>query len=123
MIHEDRGALICDLAETYGIYDIKGLPVSVLATLSAGLGANSRIKKRLAGVSASQTDMLLATIADRLGIIAWFLSEDGKKGRNRPESILAAIMGGNQSESNVEAFDTADDFRAAWDSIKGAEHG
>ena len=47
MISVDRNALICDMAETYHIYDLRGLPARTLATLAFGLRADSRIKMRL----------------------------------------------------------------------------
>ena len=37
MIALDQNALICDFAETYGIYNYRALPVSLLATLAVGL--------------------------------------------------------------------------------------
>ena len=36
MIFTDEEALICDLAETYQIFDYRSLPVRTVATLSAG---------------------------------------------------------------------------------------
>ena len=49
MIRFDEDALICDLAETYHIYDYRSLPVKLVATLSAGLRDDSRIKLKAAG--------------------------------------------------------------------------
>ena len=37
MIKTDEDALICDLAETYQIYDYKSLPAYMVATFSVGL--------------------------------------------------------------------------------------
>ena len=39
--------MICDLGETYQIYDYKSYPVSLIATLAVGLGPESRIKRYL----------------------------------------------------------------------------
>ena len=36
MIKTDEDALICDLAETYQIYDYKSLPAYMVATFSVG---------------------------------------------------------------------------------------
>ena len=47
MIKTDEDALICDLAETYQIYDYKSLPAYMVATFSVGLRENSRIKMKL----------------------------------------------------------------------------
>lgn len=48
MIATDQDALICDMAETYGIFDLQALPVATLATLAVGLRENSRILELLA---------------------------------------------------------------------------
>lgn len=47
MYAADRDALLCDLAETYGVYDFRALPVATVAVLACGLRADSRIAARL----------------------------------------------------------------------------
>lgn len=49
MIAKDEDALICDLAETYRIFDYRSLPLKTVATFSVGLRENSRIKMSLGG--------------------------------------------------------------------------
>lgn len=66
MIAIDRDALLCDLAETYGIFDLNALPVGTLAALSFGLRENSRIKRKLNGINEVDELALLALIADNL---------------------------------------------------------
>ena len=66
MIKLDEDALICDLAETYHIYDYRSLSASTVATLAAGLRDNARIIQKINGVKGSTSDLLLALIADRL---------------------------------------------------------
>lgn len=123
MLSEDKDALICDLAETYGIYDYRALPASRLATLAVGLREDSRIKMRLMGAKASKTDLLLAAMVDRLSMLLWMNSEDGKNGTNRPPSILSVILGTEQEDKAVEAFESDQDFEAAWTQITGVAHG
>lgn len=123
MLSEDKDALICDLAETYGIYDYRALPASRLATLAVGLREDSRIKMRLMGAKASKTDLLLAAMVDRLSMLLWMKSEDGKNGTNRPQSILSVILGTEQEDKTVEAFESDQDFEAAWTQITGVAHG
>ncbi len=68
MVNLDEAALICDLAETYGIYDYRQLPLRTVAVLSAGLRDDARIIKKANNVE-RVPDMqlqLLAIIADRL---------------------------------------------------------
>lgn len=123
MLSEDKDALICDLAETYGIYDYRALPASRLATLAVGLREDSRIKMRLMGAKAPKTDLLLAAMVDRLSMLLWMKSEDGKNGTNRPPSILSVILGTEQEDKAVEAFESDQDFEAAWTQITGVAHG
>ena len=86
MMATDRTALICDLAETYGVLNYRELPVETLAALSAGLRENSRIKMKLAGIKVESDIMLLAAAVDRLTWIAWTKTKDAEKGLNRPKS-------------------------------------
>lgn len=122
MISADEDALICDLAETYGIFDYRALPVRLLATLAAGLRETSRIKMRLAGVKHSKIELFLAGIVDRLSLLVWRQTQDGREGVNPPKSVLSSLLESPQ-ENPVEAFDTADEFEAAWQEITGVRHG
>ena len=123
MISADRDALVCDLAETYGIFDFRALPVSLLATLAVGLRDDSRIKMRLAGAKVPRSELLLAAIVDRLSMLLWAQTEDGRKGVNRPRSVFVAIQGDEKKDGPVESFDSADDFESAWTKITGVSHG
>ena len=92
MINLDEESLICDLAETYQIYDYKQLPLQLVAVFSCGLRENSRIKMKLSQQTASIDTMLLAGISDKLGILLWAQTKDGQKGKNRPISILEKVL-------------------------------
>lgn len=122
MLSADEDALICDLAETYGIFDYRALPARTLATLAVGLREDSRIKMHLIGAKVPRKDLLLAAIVDRLSLLVWFNTEDGRNGVNRPPSVLGSIFG-NESADNVEAFETADAYEAEWARITGVTHG
>lgn len=121
MVSADRDALLCDLAETYGVFDFKALPVSTLATLSVGLRDDSRIKIRMSGNRISRTEMLLAACLDRLSMLWWSKTEDGQKNRNRPKSILD-LLNGTKQESDIQTFDSPESFDQAWASITGVKH-
>ena len=123
MVSADRDALICDFAETYGIYDLRALPVTMLATLAVGLRENSRIKMKLAGTKASRVEVLLAAALDRLSLLWWAQTENGQKNINRPQSILGVIMQDGRENENNGGFDTAEDFEAAWERTTGVKHG
>lgn len=120
MITTDEEALICDFAETYGIYDYRQLPLKTAAVLASGLRDNSRIKIKMSGLKASPETLMSAVTADRVGIIAWMLSEDGRHNRNRPESILASILEADK-QNDVIAFENGQDFERARNEILGKE--
>lgn len=123
----DKASLMCDLAETYHIYNYKELPCTMVALFSCGLREESRIKKKLSGVNASREEMLLASIADSLSTLVWLKTKDGVKGINRPKSFVETLLEVKQEDnSEVVAFDTADDFCSQWKAItewKGESNG
>lgn len=111
MIHVDEDALICDLAEVYQIYDYKSLPADLVATFSCGLEDDSRIKRKLSGLTIPISVMMMASIADSVNTLVWFNSEDGHKNRNRPKSIVESLLNPNKEETEeIETFDTPEEF-------------
>lgn len=111
MVHTDRSALICDMAETYGIYDMGSLPVTTVAILASGLRDNSRIKMKLAGMKVSNELLLLAHAVDRLSVLIWQDTKDGMRGRNKPPSIAEKILYGDSNKKfKTDGFDTPDAF-------------
>lgn len=127
MIAADKDALLCDMAQTYQIYDLRAVPVSTLARLACGLREDSRIRMSLSGTRLTVTETLLAGIVDRLGQLVWMQSVDGQKGRNRPKSILELLQGKSSEEkqSTILAFDTPEEFEAALKAARtgGEPHG
>jgi len=123
MISANRDALLCDLAETYGIYDFKALPARTLATLSVGLRDNSRIKMLMRGETITKTEMLLAAMVDRLSFLLWMQTEDAINGINRPVSLLDQLLGVAETDGDIESFDTPEAFEKAWKKITGVKHG
>lgn len=92
MIAMDRNAFICDIAETYQIYDYRRVPGRYLGILAAGLGPNSRIGRKLNGVRGDIVEVLLAQILDGVRFLCWAQTEDAKKGRNRPSSVASEFF-------------------------------
>lgn len=117
MLHADRNALICDMAETYNIYDLESLPLETVAVLACGLRAESRIKQKLTGVKVAPDIFLLAHIADRLGLLVWAKTKDGRHNRRRPASFVKTLTGTESKEEKqkitVSAFDTPEEFERA----------
>lgn len=118
-IETDEDAFLCDMAETYHIYDCQALPLSYCATLAAGLRDDSRIKMALMEAKADIDTMLRASIADSLAFIAWTKTADAEKNRNRPKSILSKIL---DEESNKkhdrQVFSSIEEFERAWNEEK-----
>lgn len=104
------------MAQYYGVLDIRSLPVATAATLACGLPPESRVMQGLSGQKTTLEDMLLAAIADRLSVLVWFQTEDGRKGRRRPKSLVDVIMGEPERRNgsgDVEAFASIEAFEAA----------
>jgi hypothetical protein len=115
MIHEGEDLLKCDLAETYHLYvtdwDAPPLPLSYIADLSAGLGVNSRIKRKIANMELTLEQTLLALAVDKLAVLIWQKTKDGKKGRNVPESVLAKLTGRDKKKDDLQVFRSVEDFQ------------
>lgn len=121
MITADEEALICDFAETYGIYDYRKLPLKTAAILASGLRDNSRIKIKLSGLNAAPETILNAAITDRTGMLVWMQSKDGANNRNRPASILDKILNPEKEKEDVTTFATGQDFEDEWNRLLGRE--
>ena len=120
MIRTDETALICDLAETYGVMDYRALPLKTLAALSSGLRDNSRIKMAMTGQKITTDTALLAAAVDRLSLLWWAKTKDGYNNVNQPESLLLRLIGkGEEQKKDYETFDSPDDFNAAWKRATG----
>lgn len=111
MIETDEDALICDLAETYHIYNYRSLPALLVATFSVGLRDDSRIKMKMNDMEHSFDRMLLAGILDKLAMLVWMQSQDGTNGVNKPISVLQKLLGEETSEDkDIISFDSPDSF-------------
>lgn len=117
MIALDEDALICDFAETYQIYDYRSLPVKLAATLAAGLRDDSRIRLLAAGSKVDQDTILLALIADKVEAFRYGFTEDASNGRNRPHSIVMALLG--EQEDRTSGFESGEAFEEALVRIRG----
>lgn len=113
MIALDEDALVCDLAETYQIYDYKQLPLNQVAVFAYGLRDDSRIKQMMSDQIVPLETTLLASIVDRLSLSLWLQTKDGQKGVNRPASIAEMLTKNNKEESDERdylVFESGEDF-------------
>lgn len=117
MIALDEDALICDFAETYRIYNLYELDVDYAATLAAGLRDTSRIKMRASGLRVDTNTLLLARIADATVLNVYAKTKDAQKGRNKPKSILEALV--KEDKQELRHFTNGEAFEAEWRRING----
>lgn len=108
MLALDKNAVICDLAETYNIYDYKRVPGRLLGILCAGLGESSRIGQKVNGVRGTVTEVLLAQVLDGVRWLCWAKTEDAKKGKNQPKSIASDFFVSEDKDKTKTM--TVDDF-------------
>ncbi|VNT15766.1 phage protein [Streptococcus pneumoniae] len=113
MINLDEDALVCDLAETYQIYDYKQLPLNQVAVFAYGLRDDSRIKQIMSDQIVPLETTLLASIVDRLSLSLWLQTKDGQKGVNRPTSIAEMLTKNHKEERDERdylVFESGEDF-------------
>lgn len=108
MIKADEDCLICDLAETYHIFNYRELSVKTIATLSIGLRDDSRIKMKLSGQKLNLNKSLQALIVDDLNFLVWAKTKDAQKNKNKPKSIFKALT--STATQDLFGFDSVDDF-------------
>lgn len=109
MLGADKDAVICDLAETYGILDYTRLPVLLLATLCTGLHENSRIKRKFSNLNEIPAEYTLVHIADALTMLVSALSGAKKK----PELYSDMMIGKRKETERKGGFESIADFEAA----------
>ena len=102
----DKEALLCDLAETYRIYDLESLPLIQIAIFAKGLRENSRIRMKMSQSKFNVKESLLAGILDRLTLILYSKTKDAEKGKNYPKLLLDE---GAKSE-DLQGFMSSEDF-------------
>ena len=112
MVATDEDALICDLAETYQIYDYRRLPLKMVAVFSFGLREDSRIKMKMNDIEVPFETMLLAGIQDKLNVLIWQQTKDGMNGRHYPQSMVAMLTKAQEKAktSDLIGFESSEDF-------------
>lgn len=104
----DRDALICDLAETYHLLDYRSVPIMTLATLSAGLHDDSRIKMKLMDLREIAPAFVNVRTADTLTMILCALIGEKKKPK-----LYQDIMTVKQTEKKTTGFSSIEEFEEA----------
>lgn len=109
--------MICDLAETYGIFNYMQFPVELIAKLVSGLKEDARIWRNYGSIPLEKK--ILVAIYDNLNWLVWSKTEDGANGQNKPESLYNQLFGEKKSASEVATFETGEDFLAEWNRRTG----
>lgn len=123
MITVGEDKLICDLAETYGIYEYRAHSPLYIGTLAAGLRDDSRIKMQMSGEKITISQLLAALTVDKLANLVWMQSKDGVKGRNKPASVVEQLRGSVKKPKEIHGFDSPEEFQKAWQNTGGEING
>ena len=103
--------MTCDLAETYHLFNYKDLPPTKVAVLVFGLGAKSRIYKKMQGIQEIPDYLLLPSIHDRLSEIEYMLVGNNKK--EMPTRLVDLVLGREDKSKKkilVKTYMSVDDF-------------
>lgn len=109
--------MVCDLAETYHILNYRELSPNLVATLVLGLDDNSRVKRHLSNQKLTIDQMLMALMVDALNFLVWTKTKDAQRKRNKPKSVLKMLT--EDEKDNIQVFETAEDFDAYMERLRG----
>lgn len=107
----DEDALVCDLAETYGIYDYKQLPLLKVAVFAYGLSDDSRIKRRFSQQKVDLDTLILASLYDQFNVLLNAYSNG--KGDQLPSLTDTLMDRPTQSTRKEHVFQSREDFNRA----------
>ena len=99
--------MICDLAETYGIYDYRSQSPELISVLVFGLKEDSRVIKKITKARLSFNDSILALIFDSLQIINYKLGH--RKGQEKPKSLFKKLTE-EKKKDDLQKFATPEAF-------------
>lgn len=122
MIIFDEDALICDMAETYGIFDLYALPAQLAATLAVGLRDDSRIKIKMSGMKMDFNKYIIAALFDKVNWLCWTKTKDAQHGTHVPESILDLLLQTDRKSDTADeyvVFDSPEAFEKARQDLLG----
>lgn len=115
MLRTDEGALLCDFAETYHVYDYRKLPLKTAAAFAAGLPEQSRSRRAMMGTEEpllSLDTMLQALTVDYLALLVWQNLPAKRRKNRQPESLLKKLTA-KKKERETVAFASPEAFEEA----------
>lgn len=108
--------MICDLAETYHIYNYEQLPVEKVAVFVCGLREKARVWQKF-----GQHDFdreLLTLIYDKINWIAWTKTESAHNGQAPPDLLFPKLFPDiKKNNDDTVGFKSAEDFNKEWEKI------
>lgn len=110
LIATDEEALICDLAETYHIFNYRKLPPKLVAILAKGLRDDSRIKLKLSGNKMSFNTLLSAMLVDEVRFFRYMFSDDAKNRNNVPVSVVETMFKEHDESNDTQAIYGIEEF-------------
>ena len=119
MLAEGRDELICDMAETYHVLNMKAHPPFLIATLAAGLRPDARIVMKLTGRKLPDEDGIITLIYDRLNWLCWTWTIAAEHKKNMPESLYEARTGTLKTKQKASGFSTPEEFERKRKEILG----
>lgn len=85
---------------------MNSVPIETLATLTAGLGPDSRVGMKINKATVKPDTLLLAEILDSVNLLIWSLAGKGR----RPESVAATLIQSEKPKSGIKGFKTGSDL-------------
>lgn len=106
---------MCDLAETYHIYDYRSLSPRMAAVFSCGLRENSRIKLAMSDIKYPLETVLSVLTFDAVNWLRWAQTKSAQDGGEPPERIYDKLFGHSDDniDGDVVTFDSPEEFEAA----------
>lgn len=84
---------------------------SLIATLTVGLPATSRVMRKFSDIDMTLDQVLLAMLIDSLNGLIWGLG--GHKASKKPERVLDTLMKNKKNENNdLMSFQTPEEYEA-----------
>lgn len=125
MIITDEDAFICDMAETYGIFDFWSMPAGLIATLACGLRDDSRIKTKMNEMKMPLEEYLLAAIFDAVNWLCWINTKDAQRGSSPPDRILSTLLEKpkENEQSSFMVFNSSEEFEQERSRMLGENNG
>ena len=113
--------MMCDLAETYHIFNYRQLPVEMVAVFVWGLPEKARVWKKFGYKDIDR--QLLALIYDNLNWLVWAQTEDGANNMNKPKRLYDKLFTPQQEvckDTDPVEFDSPEEFKKKWKEITNA---